>query len=245
MSDTISSVLIASLAGVGPAIFWLIFWLREDEHPEPRSLILLSFLLGMACVPIVVPFEYLASHLLIGSSDISNIVGNSLFTVVAVVFLWAAIEEVAKYIASHIGHSRIKAIDEPMDWIVYMISTALGFAAAENTLFLISPIIQSDIMKSFVTGNLRFIGATLLHIVASATIGVFMALAFYKSKKMKFIYKNIGLLAAITLHTCFNFFIIVSEQATLLMFALVWSSMIALILVFERIKKIKPPELLN
>ncbi|MDO8470817.1 MAG: hypothetical protein Q7S63_02450, partial [bacterium] len=33
--------------GVGPAILWLVYFLRKDSHPEPNRMILIVFLLGM------------------------------------------------------------------------------------------------------------------------------------------------------------------------------------------------------
>ena len=236
---------IAVLGGVLPALFWLVFWLKEDEHPEPRSLILLSFLLGMLCVVLVLPFQYFFSKILLGNIDVSTVAEDSFWLAALAVFLWASTEEIFKYIASHIGSLRMKAIDEPMDWVIYMISTALGFSAAENTLFLINPLAEGDIIKSFATGNFRFLGATLLHVVCSATIGIFLAFAFYKSKKIKAIYKTVGIIIAISLHTLFNLTIIMDEHSTLLVFGVVWLAIIFLILLVERIKKIKPEKLLE
>jgi len=236
-------LVIAVLGGVGPAILWLLFWLREDEHPEPRLLILLSFLLGMLCVPLSLPFQFLFSKYLADSQEITTVAQTSVVLAGLVVFLWASTEELLKYFASHIGAMRIKAIDEPIDWVIYMISTALGFAAAENTLFLLNPLLEGNIIKSFATGNLRFIGATLLHVITSATIGVFMAFGFYKSKNVKIIYKIVGIFTAITLHTVFNLFIIVNEHSTLTVFSFVWVAIILLIILLERIKRLQPNNL--
>ena len=48
----------ALLGGILPALIWLAFWLREDyKHPEPRGLILRTFLLGMGAVILVLPFQ--------------------------------------------------------------------------------------------------------------------------------------------------------------------------------------------
>src|SRR3989344_6540894 len=91
--------------------------------------------------------------------------------------------------------------------MIYMLTAALGFAALENTLFLIAPLANGDITKSLLTGNLRFIGATLLHIAASSIIGAFAAFFFYKSKKIKDAAIFIGLIVAIILHAAFNLII--------------------------------------
>jgi len=232
------SILIAALGGIGPALIWLLFWLREDEHREPRRIILITFLLGMACVPIVIPFQYLISKYLGSGEEVSTLAVTGIGLAWLVIFLWASIEEILKYIASHLMFIQKKEIDEPMDWVIYMISTALGFSAAENSLFLISPLLEGDIPRSLATGNLRFIGATLLHVLCSAIIGVFLAFAFTKTKHVKTLYRTLGILTAIFLHTVFNLFIITNEHSTMIVFSFVWIATIALILLLEKVKKI-------
>jgi RsiW-degrading membrane proteinase PrsW (M82 family) len=124
--------------------------------------------------------------------------------------------------------------------MIYLITTALGFAALENSLFLINSISSNGFLDSIITGNMRFIGATLLHTVSSASIGLFMAFAFYKSRFVKRLSLIIGVITAIVLHTLFNFFIIsTSDSGIFWVFAIVWMLVVVLILFFERVKKIK------
>lgn len=237
---TLHPILIAILGGILPTLIWLVFWFKEDEHPEPRKIILVTFLFGMITVGIVLPFQYLVSKYLGGSEDLSIIAQKSFLLTGLIIFLWASIEEIFKYVASHLIFIQRKEIDEPMDWVIYMISTALGFSAAENALFLISPLLEGDVTRSIATGNLRFIGATLLHVISSAVVGIFLAFAFYKSKHIKTIYRSAGILIAIFLHTAFNLFIINNEQGTMTIFVFVWIAIIALIILLEKIKRIIP-----
>ena len=237
---TTHAILLAALGGIGPAIIWLLFWLQEDEHPNPRRVILTTFFFGMLCVPLVLPFQFLASKLLIHSKEISDVAKTDLFLAGIIAFLWAGSEELLKYLASHIAAFQRETIKEPMDWVIYMISTALGFAGLENTLFLINPLIEGDITKSFATGDLRFIGATLLHVICSAVIGSFLAFAFYKPRHIKIIYGTLGIFTAIALHTMFNLFIIVNEHSTLTVFGFVWVAIIILFLLLEKIKRLQP-----
>ena len=237
---TTNAILLAALGGIGPAIIWLLFWLQEDEHPNPRRVILTTFFFGMVCVPIVLPFQFFISKFLAHSEEISEVAKTSILLAGLITFLWASIEEILKYIASHVIAAQRDTIKEPMDWVIYMISTALGFAALENTLFLINPLIEGEITKSFATGNLRFIGATLLHVICSAVIGSFLAFSFYKPRYVKIIYGTLGIFTAITLHTVFNLFIIVNEHSTLTVFGFVWIAIIALLLLLEKIKRLQP-----
>ena len=89
---------------------------------------------------------------------------------------WALIEEVLKYAVAAAFILWRHAVDEAPDYVIYMITVALGFAAAENMLFLLTPIMQGGARGGIFTGDVRFLGSTLLHVVASASIG--FALAF-------------------------------------------------------------------
>ena len=121
-----------------------------------------------------------------------------------------------------------------------MITIALGFAALENTLYLFNIIDIHDIPNSLVTGNLRFLGATLLHVLASGTVGVCVAFAYYSSALIKTLAGLFGLCMAIVLHAIFNFFIIGGSGQTILgVFLFVWMGIIVLLLFFEKIKIIE------
>ncbi len=217
---------IAFLAGLVPALFWLWFWLREDKaRPEPKALIASAFIAGMLVVPIVLPLQKYA---------MDRFAGDNL------ILVWVMIEEIIKYSAALIVVLWNKAVDEPIDTIIYMITIALGFSALENALFIFTPLTQGEYMSSFVTGNFRFLGASLLHILASGTVGVFMAFAFYKRDVIKIFWATVGLLVAIVLHALFNFFIMDSSGETILgVFMFVWMGIIVLFLVFEKLKIIE------
>src|SRR3989344_1137464 len=158
-------VFMALTGGLVPALFWLWFWLREDRaHPEPKRLIISSFISGMVVVSLVLPLQQFAME---------RFGGNDLMVV------WVIIEEVLKYSAALIVILWNKAVDEPIDTIIYMITIALGFSALENALFIFNPLTEGHYVDSFLTGNFRFLGATLLHVLSSGTVGIAMALSFY------------------------------------------------------------------
>ena len=100
------------------------------------------------------------------------------------------------------------AVDEAPDYVIYMITIALGFAAAENMPFLLTPLSTGNIASGIFTGNLRFLGSTLLHVVASSAIG--FALAFSASYRpvKRMAAAALGLILAVALHTAFNALII-------------------------------------
>ena len=121
------------------------------------------------------------------------------------IIFWASTEEIIKYLAALVILYKNSKLDEPLDWPIYMITVALGFAAFENTLFLIKPLSLGETTTSLLTGQLRFLGSTLLHTVSSAIIGISLGLSFYMKKYKKKIYLLGGILFAITLHSVFNF----------------------------------------
>ena len=131
-------------------------------------------------------------------------------------------------------------MDEPIDAMVYMITTALGFAALENMLFTLGAINQGSIVSTILVGNMRFVGAILVHVISSAMTGFMLAISFYGQKILKIIAGIVGLILATALHAAFNLSIISSETSSVLkIFAWVWVAVVVLILIFEEIKGIE------
>lgn len=220
------AVIFASIGGILPAILWLLFWLREDKkRPEPRGLIISTFVLGMIAVVVTLPLEKAMVPY---------------FTGTVLIIAWSLIEEVLKFFAAFFGGLKRRAYDEPIDAMIYLITAALGFAALENVLFLFGPINEGNVLLSIVTGNVRFIGATLLHTVTSAIVGIALALSFYKSLTVKIVSAIVGIVLAIFLHTLFNSFILSGSGGGMFaVFSVVWIAVVALIIIFERVKRLK------
>ena len=225
--SSFNTIFLSLLGGVLPAILWLWFWLKEDKlHPEPKIRILLVFIGGMVSVFIVLPLEKL-----VFTTILSNV---SLLTIL----LWATIEEISIYVATFFTALRNKVVDEPIDAIIYMITTALGFSALENTLFIFNLIDRGDFIQGIMTGNSRFLGATLLHVASSATIGVMIGLSYYKKPFAKRVFLFTGIVLSILLHTLFNLLIIKFENDLFFVFSGVWILIILLIVMIEKVKKV-------
>lgn len=224
----LQTLLFALIGGIVPAVVWLVFWLREDgEKREPAGLLFLTFLAGMISVFIVLPFENILYNTFYLSSEI---------TIPGAAF----IEEIAKFILVAAVAFRTRFIDEPTDYALYMITGALGFAAMENALFLLDPLLSNDLAITFFTSNLRFLGATVLHVVSSAVIGVSMGLAFNKLRLLKNVHLVVGILTAGALHSLFNFFIIKGTmQSIITIFGVVWVAAVIILLLFEKLKRME------
>jgi protease PrsW len=213
----------AIIGGLLPSLVWLYFLLKEDAaHPEPKSMILLAFVVGMLAVPLVLPIERAANLSLIG---------------LPLIIAWATTEEVAKYLMAAVFVLWRKAVDEAPDYVIYMLTVALGFAAAENMLFLIAPLSAGNLVGGLVTDNLRFIGSTLLHVVASSAIGFAMAFSWQKPAPVRMLYAAVGLILAIALHTAFNELIISGDGSdAFIAFFIVWSAAVIFLGLFELVK---------
>ncbi len=223
---TLKTYIFAIIGGAGPAILWLWFWLRSEdsEHPEPKGMIIATFLTGALSVLLAIGAEKLFAHVFADQS--------------LQVTLWAGIEEFIKFLAVMVIIKGSGVLNEPIDYPMYFIAGALGFAALENILFLIEPIAINGAVVGALTGNLRFLGSTLLHATASGMIGSALGLSFYFGHKNTFLYFIIGLASAITLHSMFNLFIMKENGENFLqVFGFLWIIVIINILILEKLKR--------
>lgn len=223
-----SHLIFALISGVLPALLWLRFWLDEDNlHPEPRSAIVRSFIAGCVAVLLVIPLQLIVQRF--NLSEFQSYVS------------WAFLEEIVKLFVAFIVALNSKVMDEPIDALIYLITVALGFAALENVFFVLTPISQGLWSAGIITGSMRFVGASLLHIVSSASIGICIAYAYYRSTFYRSIAVIFGIILATSLHASFNLLIIrASALESIQVFGLVWIGIILLLFLFERVKTIKP-----
>lgn len=222
------TIIYALLGGVMPAILWLWFWLRQEDSDdkEPTGLIIMSFVLGAVMVLLAIWLQRYSATLILDKT----------WQIIA----FASIEEILKMLAVIVVVFGSGHIDQPIDYPMYFIAAALGFAALENVFFLINPLQVDGTVVGLLTGNLRFLGSTLLHAIASSMIGSAFGLAFY-IKRLKKTYAIIGLLFAIVLHSLFNFFIMKgSGENFLSVFGFLWVVAIINILIFEKLRRMSP-----
>ena len=214
------------LTGIIPTVLWLFFWLREDRfQPEPRGLLILTFIAGALAVFLVLPLEQFVKSLgVIGTEKI---------------FIFAAAEEFVKFGVVFLIDFNSSYLDEPIDYAIYLITGALGFATAENVLFLVEPSLQNDISFIIETGTLRFLGASIYHSVLAAILGLTIGFVFYKKRSTKILFGALGLGIVIILHTLFNSFIIKYVEINgLLTLGILWLVTLFIIAMFERCRRV-------
>ncbi len=246
MTETLNSFVIffyALLGGMIPALFWLWFWMHEKhKHHEPRRLIVKVFICGMAAVFIsYICQRAVAGYLHLQAGDLAGADFDAISDKhYLLTLIYVIIEEMAKFGAAYVIAFRTKAFDEPIDAFIYLMTAAVGFSAMENTLFLIQPLVDGQTLDTIVTGYMRFIGASVLHIASSGVLSIFIGLSFCKRPFKKEIYVWIGLSIAVAIHWIFNVLLVATDgSSTFLVFSSIWIVTIFLILALERVKTIK------
>lgn len=221
--------LFALLLGFIPGLVWLLFFLREDEHSEPPKMIFAAFVCGGIAAFVSLLLETVSSGVLeklvitlprIFEDNISVFVG------------FAVIEEIIKFLIIFIFIRKSKYFDEPIDAMIYMVTGALGFATVENVVITY----QNGLADATSLILVRFVGATLLHALASGIIGHYWARGIVFQMKTKFIIA--GVLMASIFHTMFN--MLVTKFSDYLVYPLAFLLLIGFFVLydFEELKKL-------
>ncbi len=193
-------LILALIFGLLPGFAWLFFYLGEKPRPEPKRLIVFTFIVGMAfgffTVAIEMFFNNAAAGIGIQELSIGSLLGLAL------------IEEVMKFAAAHFAITRSPEFNEPIDAMIYMIVAALGFATLENIGAIANLTPQAGLLIPAVLATIsaRFIGATLLHTLTSGLVGYQWALGIVKGKVKEYLF--VGLVIAAILHASFNYLIL-------------------------------------
>ncbi len=200
------------LVGLLPGLIWLSFYLKEDLHPEPKRLLLLTFLAGAGFSVIALVLQLAVNNFLppLNFAPTSFSL-REIVTLVLPLFILAAIEECTKFGAAYAAIHHNPEFDEPVDAMIYMVVAALGFATVENIGALHGLTPNIAFMGNLVeTLSLRFVGATLLHTLTSATVGYFWAISIRDFNSRRFVVW--GLVIATTLHAAFNYLILLYDS---------------------------------
>ena len=215
-----------------PPLFWLLFYLREDRHPEPKHLLLLAFIGGMASATVAIILELA----LVGRNGLISLDQNIIGNVLIIFLIIGIIEEYVKYLAVKLLILGKADFDEPVDAMIYMMTAALGFAALENTLFIL-PLFHQSIFAGLEVAANRFLGANLLHALSSGIVGFFLARAWFSPHRHHFV--ALGIILASLLHMGFNYLILMREdlaQGTFYIILLLSLMAVMVFIDFERLK---------
>lgn len=209
--------------------------MREKAHPEPKRLVIGTFLIGATVAPLIaIAGQQLLANILITINPTIDVFSSLSFFLVA-----AFIEEAVKFIAVKIYILNDPLFDNPVDAMIYMIVAALGFAATENVLALRDTFMEFGRDGTIIVWIMRSFGATLIHVLSSAILGYFIAISWFYNHHSKKIFW-IGLILASFAHFAFNSVLLyyrdVAQMSLWLSSALILVLAILVFVLFNRIK---------
>ncbi|MDD5589852.1 MAG: PrsW family intramembrane metalloprotease [Candidatus Portnoybacteria bacterium] len=205
------------ILGLLPSFIWLLFYLRQDRHPEPNRMVIKIFIWGMLIGPLAAVGE-LAIKFLLNPMPLAEFFSGSgekeWIMFASVVFAAPLVEEYLKYRVVKDKVLKNPEMDEPLDIMLYMIIAALGFAAVENLLLIVEkpilPMGQALKHALSISGS-RFLSATVLHALSSGILGYWLARSLREpQKKLNYLAKGFWL--AIFFHAGYNYFSWLIEQ---------------------------------
>jgi len=172
-------------------------------------MLFLVFLLGGVIGPVAVLIQFLAVKLfepLFFIVDLNNVLPQAVFLLLINIIIFAPLsEELLKYLTVKWQVLKNPAFDEPVDAMIYLIVSALGFAAVENMLnIFLMPNVTTQL--AFSQSITRFLSATLLHALASGMLGYFLALSLLNFKKRKLLFWS-GFTMATLFHSFYNYLV--------------------------------------
>ena len=181
---------------------WIFYFYKKDKHPEPIFWLIIAFLLGISSAFISYYFQKNTVHFL--KDDWQRYL------------IFAFIEEFFKFFLIWLFIFPQKVFDKPIDAMIYMMFSALGFAFFENLVLALGP----KTSNVFATLFYRFFGANLLHILASSLIGY--GYAFFVKTRRIFPFA-LSFLSGTLLHFLYNYFIISLTPGFILVLPILWA----------------------
>jgi len=217
-----------------PGIFWLWIVRRRDRlRPEPRSLVVRTFLWG---VLVAFPVSGLESLMILlvepGAMDFIQSGSVSFGTAAYVSFVVAGVtEELGKYLVVKKTVYGSPYFDEPMDGLVYSSAAALGFASIENVGYMLTYGWEAILLRGPVS--------TLAHVLFSAMWGYPLGLNKVRKTGTK-TRVWFGLVCAMITHGLFNFLIFAGNGYNLLVIPLFLVAGAAFVLMLRRAPRLSP-----
>lgn len=223
--------LIALAIAPGVAICLFIFH-RDAYNREPKLNLLITFILGAATVLTAGFIE----------DAIINDKENGIAQIaIRAFFMVALVEELGKFAVLRLYAYPRKSFDEPLDGIVYAVMASMGFATAENILYVIK---AQEAGNGYQVAIMRMFLAVPAHATFGVLMGYFAGKAKFNPQRSGALLLN-GLLWAIFFHGAYDFFLflqsspeIVNHEVSdiLLFLGAVASLVVGLRLSFKHIK---------
>jgi RsiW-degrading membrane proteinase PrsW (M82 family) len=171
--------------------------LKDEYNREPRKHLLISFFLGVLSI---IPAMLLETPLVWTSSY--SFFNSTLGNAVKAFLLVALPEEISKFIMLKRYAYRQPEFDEPFDGIVYAVMVGMGFATAENIMYVYE--------YGIATGVVRMFLAVPAHATFAIIMGYFMGKAKFSQKREGYLLIA-GLFWAVVFHGSYDFFLFIKD----------------------------------
>ena len=189
-TPTLTSLLCVSVL---PGLFLLLFtYFLDRVEKEPIKLLFWVFFLGFVLIPPVAMFleNLLTQTAVIALADFP----------LALIFFCnavspAIVEESMKYFVIRKEIWNHPEFNEHFDGVVYAVYVSMGFAIAENILYVFGTGME--------TGLVRAVLSIPGHFLFAVTMGFFFAMAKFHPK-LRWFYTILSLLCPMVLHACYN-----------------------------------------
>ncbi|MFO0702971.1 MAG: PrsW family intramembrane metalloprotease [Candidatus Andersenbacteria bacterium] len=217
-NSIVAIVFLSIFLGAAPVLFYVwLFYLKRTQKfqrvKNPTGLLVLMFLGGIAAViaaffteKFLIAFVPANFAYWVAKSPLCLV--DDPFTVLvlaaATFGIVGPVEELYKCAAAYFISYKQPRFIRQIDGLKFGVAVALGFAAAENTLYL-TPSLQSFDLNTFVsTFVVRFIYSTLAHALYTGIFGYYLGKAqFVREGRGRLLLR--GLLLAILMHGLFDF----------------------------------------
>lgn len=187
-----------------PGLLWLYHFYNKDIYdPEPPSWVLGTFVLGALAV---IPAHFLETHLQIFWEHIlpyppqAYMMANLFFNV-------GPVEEGLKFLAVFFFAYQQRHFNEPVDGIIYASAAALGFASAENLVYMFQMGWQVIFLRGFLT--------SLAHVMFACMWGMALGNARFQPHKTRYVLLS-GLVTAALAHGLYDYIVISSQKGAVL-----------------------------
>jgi len=191
---------------VAPGLAIVIYiYFRDKYDREPFVPLFVSFVLGAFTI---IPAASIESAL-IGESVPGS---SSLWMCAVEAFLFVGlVEEWVKYVVLKRYSFKHPAFDEPFDGIVYAVMVSMGFATAENILYVLQ--------HGFGTGIMRMFTAVPMHAAVAVMMGYYVGSQKFEPTNKLLGLK--GLLVAAFFHGAYDFWLFQKWDSSLYLLAFV------------------------
>jgi protease PrsW len=177
------------LAGIAPGLALLsYFYLKDKYEPEPVWMVLFTFISGALLILPIAFFEYVLKT--------ENVIK---YDSIYAIFSSGLIEEFFKWSILFVCAYRNVEFDEPFDGIVYGTSVSLGFATAENIMYL-----MTNGMEYALTRALLPVSS---HALFGVIMGYYISVAKF-TKESKLPLFLLSMILPALLHGIFNYLLL-------------------------------------